>query len=96
MWYWQNGLYPQEEVPISELGYLQYLQGGPSGHQGSCGIKQDLKRGQVKMVGGVPGLEQGQGMEYHPVWASLQGQFTQGKFIYSLYLLWALGMVHTM
>jgi hypothetical protein len=35
---------------------------------------QDLKMGQVKMVGGVPGLEQGQGKEHHPVSANLQGQ----------------------
>ena len=75
MLYWWNGLEPQEEVPISELGYLQ---GSPSGHQGSWGTKQDLKRGQVKMVGGVTGSEQeqGQGKEYHPVSASLQGQFS--------------------
>jgi len=73
MLYWLKDLEPQEEVPISELGYIQ---GVPSGHQGRWGTKQDLKRAQVKMVGGVLGSEQGQGKEHHPVIASLQGQFS--------------------
>jgi hypothetical protein len=64
----------KEQDPISELGCLQ---GGPSGHQGSWGTKQDLKRDKVKMVvGGVMGSEQGQRKEHHPVSASLQGQFS--------------------
>ena len=69
MLYCLKGSDPQEEVPISELEY--HLQGGPSGHQGSWGTKQDLKRGQVKMVGGVPGLEQGQGKKQYPVSTTL-------------------------
>ena len=32
------------------------------------------------MVGGAPGLEQGQEEEHHPVWASLQGQVSQSNF----------------
>jgi hypothetical protein len=34
---------------------------------------QDLKRGQVEMVGSVLGLEQAQGKDHHPVSISLQG-----------------------
>ena len=45
--------------------------------QGSGSPIQDLKRGQVKMVGGVLGSEQGQEKEHHSVSASLQGQFSQ-------------------
>ena len=45
--------------------------------QGSGCPMQDLKRGQVKMVGGIPGSEQGQEKEHHSVSASLQGQFSQ-------------------
>ena len=37
---------------------------------------QYLKRGQIKMVEGVPGSEQGQEKEYYPVHTSLQGQFS--------------------
>ena len=69
MLYWLKGLEPQEEVPVSELGYLQ---GGPSRHQWSWGSKHDLKSGQVKMVWGVPGSEQDLGKEYHPVSTSLK------------------------
>ena len=46
-------------------------------HSESRGPIQDLKRGQVKMVGGVPGSEQGQGKELHLVSSSFQGQFSQ-------------------
>ena len=42
--------------------------------QGSGCPMQDLKKGQVKMVGGV----QCQGEGHQPVQASLQGQFSQG------------------
>jgi hypothetical protein len=68
-----TGLEPQEEVPCSELGYLWE---GPRGDQGRCGTKQDLKKGQVKMVGGILGLEQEQGKEHYPVSTSVQSQFS--------------------
>ena len=50
---------------------------GRTGGQGSGSPIQDLKRGQVQMVGGIPGSEQGQEKEHHSVSASLQGQFSQ-------------------
>ena len=54
-----------------------HSEGIKSGGQGSGSPIQDLKRGQVKMVGGIPGSEQGQEKEHHSVSASLQGQFSQ-------------------
>ena len=54
-----------------------HSEGIKSGGQGSGSPIQDLKRGQVKMVGGVLGSEQGQEKEHHSVSASLQGQFSQ-------------------
>jgi hypothetical protein len=50
------------------------LKGSKNQGQGSGCPMQDLKRGQVKMVGGI----QGQGEEHQPVRTNLQGQFSQG------------------
>ena len=70
-------LYKGPRFQVSDLESLQlshmilvslksHSGGIKSQGQGSVGPIQDLKMGQVKMVGGVPGLEQGQGKEAPP------------------------------
>ena len=44
-----------------------YLLGGCSGHQGSWGTKQNLKKGQIKVVEGFLDSDQSQEEGHHPV-----------------------------
>lgn len=62
---------------VASIGNLKVM---PRRYQWGGPHIENFKGGQIQMLMGVVGWEQGQGNDHHPVTDSFQGQFCQGLF----------------